>query len=182
MTGGWPNTIWSEARQIGALLQWPEMPGDGATPDRFFAALRAEGRNGEAALFLGQALPRYEAVQWAAEVVARHDAGAAPAIMAAVHDWLHAPSDARRRAAHAAIDPTADPGAAEHCALAVFMSGGSLLPDEDPPQPASKDATGRFAAGAVLIATARASDRADALAEALDRGETLAQCGQEGRP
>jgi hypothetical protein len=178
---GWSRTIWTEARQINALLGWPPQPGDNARPDRFFDALRAEGRNRDATRFLGQALPRYEAVLWAARTVGRCSPHADPRVMDAVAAWLAAPSDALRRAAYDAARGAPDPSAARLCALAVFTSGGSLAPEDKPPYPAPKATVGRFAAGAVLIAAANSLPREAALDRALDDGNRLAMGEPEGQ-
>lgn len=176
----WARTIWTEARQIGAILRWPPAPGDGVSPERFFQMLRDEGRSHDAALFLGQALPRYEAVLWAARTVASCRPTANVAVMAAVTAWLHDPSDSHRRMAYAEADGVPEPTAAKLCALAVFMSGGSIALDGEPMLPAPKDATGKFAAAAVLTATADDDDPKAALARALDDGEKLARGEPEG--
>jgi len=178
---GWARTIWTEARQIGALLGWPPMEGDDATPEIFFAWLRMEGRDRDAARFLGQALPRYETVLWAARTVERHAKSADGPALTAVEDWLREPSEPHRRAAYEAGLAAANPGAARLCCLAAFTSGGSLTPDGQPPYPAPKETAGRFAAGAVLIATADAPSREAALNHALDFGSGLAAGAPEGR-
>jgi hypothetical protein len=179
---GWPRTIWSEARQIGALLGWPPAPGDDAAPDRFFEGLRVEGRDRDAVRFLGQALPRYEAVLWAARTVEHGSPQADPRAMAAVSAWLGDPSEAHRRAAYDAARAAPDPSAARLCGLAVFTSGGSLAPEGKAPYPAPKVAVGRFAAGAVLIAVADSPSRDATLQWALDYGSRLATGAPEGQP
>lgn len=179
---GWPRTIWTEARQIGALLGWPPTPGDGAAPDRFLEALRAQGRERDAVRFLGQALPRYEAVLWAARTVEHGSAQADPRVMASVSAWLGDPSETHRRAAYDVARTAPDPSAARLCGLAVFTSGGSLAPEGKPPYPAPKAAVGRFAAGAVLIAVADSPSRDAALHRALDYGSRLAAGVPEGQP
>jgi hypothetical protein len=181
MTEGWTRTIWSEARQIGALLRWPREPGDDAAPHAFFETLRAEGRSREAAMFLGQALPRYEAVLWAARAAEHHAAEADSHAMAAVRTWLREPSDLHRRAAHDAARQIRWPTAAQLCALAVYTSGGSLASDDRPPFPAPKDAAGRFAAGAVLIAAADSPAHEQVLDQALDFGSRIASSEPEGK-
>ena len=180
----WGRVKWSEARQVCAILDWPEeqaaAPLDGA-PSAFYAALRAAGREADAANFLGQALPRLEAVAWAARSV-RDLQGAArkgpeAAALKAALLWIQDPTESRRRAAYDAA-AAADAASAEAlAALAVFYSGGSVAPPDCPPLPAPRDAAGRFAAGAVLVAAARAPDMAAALGKCLDAGEALASEG-----
>ena len=181
----WGRVKWSEARQVCAILDWPPeeapAPLDGP-PSAFYEALRAAGREADAANFLGQALPRLEAVAWAARSVRDLQGGAsrkgpeAGALKAALL-WIQDPTEGRRRAAYDAA-VAADAASPEAlAALAVFYSGGSVAPPDCPPVPAPRDAAGRFAAGAVLVAAARTADMAGALAKCLDAGEALASEG-----
>jgi hypothetical protein len=161
----WPAMIWSQARQVTALLGWPAMPGDEAVPSRFFAAQ-----------FLGLSLPRYEAVAWAARVLGdrRLSRGAEGATMGAVLAWLREPTDAARRAAATAAESIDDPSPAKLCATAVFLSGGSITPPDQEPIPAARHGTGLLTAGAILIASYASDDPAAFLAAALDAGAGIA--------
>jgi hypothetical protein len=181
----WGRVKWSEAGQVSAVLGWSEAAAPAPLrdpPQAFYAALRAAGRDADAANFLAQALPRLEAVAWAARSVRdlRDGAASADAETAALNAallWVQDPSEQRRRAAHAASE-SADPASPEAlAALAAFYSGGSVAPADCPPLPAPPDAAGRFAAGAVLVAAARADDMAAALATCLTAGEALAAEG-----
>ncbi|HWA61609.1 MAG TPA: hypothetical protein VG939_09545, partial [Caulobacteraceae bacterium] len=177
----WDRVRWTEAGQIAELLGWPApSPEDGRSPPQaFFARLRADGRLHDAAFFLGQALPRFETVAWAAGTVrsfkpAGQDRDEA---LDAALAWLNDPSEANRRTAYEAAGraPQASPG--RLAALAAFFSGGSMSPEGQPPVPAPRDAAGRFAAGAVLLASIQSSDQTASLTHALDQGETLAAKG-----
>ena len=179
----WPRTIWAQARQINALLRWPAMPGDDAPPDRFFEQLRAEDRAAEAALFLGQALPRFEAVLWAAQVAAPVAGPTEAAAMAAVQAWLANPAEPERRAAGAAALHGPPAAAATLAASAVFHSGGSIAPPDRPPAAPPREVAGRLAAVAVLAAVATAGrDHRAALDHALDLGTALARREAEMTP
>lgn len=176
----WKQVKWTEARQITSILGWPTSDQDSAPPEVVFDALRAEGRDQEAALFMGQALSRFEVVTWAARSVrdlvppeprpAEVDADA----LKAAFLWLQDPSENRRRAAFAAAEAATDTGPQRLCALAVFFSGGSLVADHLQPVPAPKDAAGKIAAGAVLTAAAASGRRAEAIESAFKLGEALA--------
>jgi hypothetical protein len=179
----WTHVKWTEAGQVAAVLGWEPDASDGQTPEARFDGLRAEGRDGEAAFFLGQALPRYEAVAWATRAV-RDLAPAEPSspegeAMKSALLWLQDPSDGRRRAAFEAAQRAADPSPQRLCALAVFFSGGSMAPDHLQPVPPPKDVAGKFAAGAVLLAATASGRRDEALAGAFSLGEELA-CGRTG--
>jgi len=188
VTAEWTRVKWSEARQITRLLAWEASPGDpdgSAPPRRYFEALRAAGRGVEAADFLGQALPRWETVAWAARAVRdlTDPADAKPANAAALKSallWVQDPTEARRRAAFDAAEAAPATSAERFAALAAFFSGGSIAPADCDPLPAARDAAGRFAAGAVLLAAFSAPDPASALSRCLDSGAALAGPAEEG--
>jgi hypothetical protein len=175
--GRWTQVRWTEAGQVTALLGWPRSAEDAKAPEVFFDDLRAQGRDDEAAMFLGQALPRFEVVSWAARTVRdltpveRSPDG--DALKAALL-WLQDPSEIRRRAAFDAAQLAGDTAPQRLCALAVFFSGGSLAPENLQPVPAPKEVAGRFAAGAVLAAASASGRRTEALEQALKLGEALA--------
>jgi hypothetical protein len=177
----WTGTVWTEAGQVRAVLGWPPAPDDALPPETFFAKAYGEGRLAEAVRFLGQVLPRFEAVRWAIRDVARLRDGMAEgpaAAFDAAEAWLRDPSDARRRAAHAAGVRLTRPSPGGLCALAVFTSGGSVAPEDKPPVPAPKAAAGKFAAGAVLLAATESGQAEAWLRETLQHGEAVVR----GRP
>lgn len=182
----WTRVKWSEAGQIAELLGWDEDLGQDAraAPSSFFDGLRQAGRLADAAFFLGQALPRYETVAWGARAVRdlRGDGlGRGPeadALKAALL-WVQDPSESRRRVAFEAAQKARDDSPERLAALAAFFSGGSMAPNDCPPVPAPKEAAGRFAAGAVVLAATRTGDQAQALARALDVGAAIAALGLE---
>jgi hypothetical protein len=174
----WPRTIWSEARQINSLNGLPDMPDDHLPPADFFRLLRRAGRDREAALFLAQALPRYEAVAWAAAVIGGIAEAQPPALRAAldaVRAWLDDPTEARRRVTGDVAGRTDPPAAATLCALAAFHAGGAIAPGDGPAPPAPRGLTGRFAGAALIAAAASAGDTARQLARALDAGDQIAR-------
>jgi hypothetical protein len=181
----WRRVKWTEARQVSAILGWPEEEAAAALtspPREYFLALRSAGRDADAAAFLGQALPRLEAVAWGARSVrdlrenVRKDSAEAAALKAALL-WVQDPSESRRRACFDAAMAADGASAEALAAMAAFYSGGSVAPPDNPPVPAPKDAAGRFASGAVLVAAAGAPDMAAALARCLDAGEAMASAG-----
>jgi hypothetical protein len=181
--GRWTQVRWTEAGQVTANLGWPRSADDAQPPEIFFDALRAQGREPEAALFLGQALPRYEVVAWAARAVrelAPPDRTPDGEALKAALLWLQDPSDSRRRAAFEASERAGDGSPQRLCALAVFFSGGSLAPDHLQPVLPPKETAGKFAAAAVIRAAAAGGQPKDALRQALDLGEALAR-GEGGK-
>lgn len=176
--GRWKHVKWTEAGQVGSILGWKPAADDRSDPEVRFDALRAAGKPDEAAMYLGQALSRFEAVAWAARAVRdlspperpRADSDALKAALL----WLQDPSESRRRAAFDAAQAASDSGPERLCALAAFFSGGSMAPETVQPVLAPKDATGRLAAAAVLMAAMATDRHIEALNKALDWGEALA--------
>jgi hypothetical protein len=180
----WTRVKWTEAAQVTSLLDPKADPAEGgrAPPERHFADLRKAARLDDAVFFLGLALPRYETVGWAARAVRdmgdglprpRADTDALKAALL----WVQDPTEPRRRAAFDAAQLADESGPERLTAMAAFMSGGSLTPDDCPPVPAPKDVAGRMAAGAVLLAASRSADRKAAINQALDAGDLIAQQG-----
>lgn len=177
----WQRVKWSEAGQILALLKVKAAPDTARKPpELYYADLVRDGRFDEAVKFLALALPRLEAVAWAATTVrdCGHDADPPEAeALKAVLSWLQDPAENRRRTAYDAAQ-ACDPASAEAmAAMAAFYSGGSVAPPDCEPLPAPHDSAGRFAAVAILIAAARSDDGDAVLAKALKDGERLAQEG-----
>jgi hypothetical protein len=181
--GEWARVKWTEAAQIAAVLSWDDLGADArSTPETFFKKLVDAGRLNEATFFLGQALPRFETVAWAARLVRetsrwlslpdpRGDALKATLL------WVQDPSDIRRRAAFDAASRVRTGGSERLAALAAFFSGGSLSPAAYAPVLAPSDAAGRLAAGAVLAAAAESPDRKATLYRALQSGGDIAKRG-----
>ncbi|MFL5297562.1 MAG: DUF6931 family protein [Phenylobacterium sp.] len=176
--GRWKQVKWTEARQLTSILGWPATDRDDQPPEGFFDGLRAEGRNHEAAMFLGQALPRFEVVTWAARSVRDLSPPQPPPADAdalkAAFLWLQDPSENRRRAAFEAASAADTVAPQRLCALAVFFSGGSLAPENLEPVLAPKETAGKFAAAAVISAASASGKPAEALDAALKLGEALA--------
>ena len=179
----WKQVKWTQAGQVAAILGWPESERDADAPEVFFDRLLRDGRTDDAALFLGQALPRFEAVAWAAQAVRDLTAADIPepdaeALKAALL-WLQDPSETRRRAAFDAAAKAGGVSPQRLCAMAVFFSGGSMAPADREPLLPPKDTAGTFAAGAVLTAATRSPRRQESLRSALALGDALAS-GREG--
>jgi hypothetical protein len=187
----WTRVKWGEAGQVVSVLGWDEDEDAPAVdarlkPKAYFDALVADGRYADAVGFLAQALPRLEAVAWAARTVQDLREGAvkprsaeAEALKAALL-WIQDPSEPRRRAAYQAAEACPKPTAEKLAAFAAFFSGGSIAPAEQPAVLAPRDAAGRFAAGAVLAAAAQSADMSAALKQALESGDAIAARGLAG--
>lgn len=180
----WSKVKWTEAAQVAVLLDdEADLGEDGRTkPKVYFEKLREGGQLNEATFFLGQALPRFETVAWAARTVRDlretplkpgPDADALKATLL----WVQDPSDTRRRAAFDAANRIKGASAERLVALAAFFSGGSITPADVAPVPAPKEAAGRFSAGAVLLAAVATADKNAALNKALDAGSVMADQG-----
>lgn len=172
----WNRVKWTEAGQIAAQLDDVAIPPEDATaaPRDWWAAQVAAGELGLAIRFLAMALPRLEAVAWAAQAVERAKVrgDADRAAMAAVSRWIAAPDDALRRAAWAHCEPIDGP--IRFLGAALFFSGGSIAPADLEAVHPAPTLCGTAAAGAVLAAAHRSTDPHAALAEALAAGDRIA--------
>ena len=181
---GWDQVRWTEARQVVALMGIEEeaQPAPGITPQAHFAAVRDGGDRDDALAFLGQALPRFEALAWACTIL-EEEAGRHPlpardrrALDVALR-WLGDPSDDRRRAARDAAEDARERAPERMLGMAVFCSGGSIsLPDLPPVLPPAEVA-GRLAATAISLAAYRSGDPVAVLDRALDLGDKVAAQG-----
>lgn len=161
--------------------------GDGAEPpEAYWASLRAGGRRQPAADFLAHALPRLEAVAWAARTVRdlQPEGSGAPAegrALRAALFFVQDPTDARRRACFDAAQACTEAGPEVLAAYAAFFSGGSMAPPEQIAVQPPRYASARFAAGAVKSAAAPVRGDWSALDAALDAGAALARDGLDAR-
>lgn len=180
----WTRVKWTEARQIAEALELDpeEWPAPEVSPQDGLALFQQGRETPDVLQYLGQALPRFEAVAWAAHVLERHADGLAPLQRQAldrVQRWLGEPTDAFRRAAYEAAGRARANSAEQMLAEAVYFSGGSVsepdLPAVLPPQ----SVCGRFAAGAVTVACQRAADPAAAMQAAIAAGDRVARGGIE---
>jgi len=185
----WTNIRWTEAGQIADLMELPreEVPEPDMVPRAFYLAARRRDDLETALSFLAHALPRYDAVAWAARVLERLAAAAPPdpserqALDHALR-WIEDPSDEHRRAAFDAAESAAAESPERLLALAVFLAGGSLAPADLPAVLPEASLGGRFAACALIAAAHRSGDPNAALAGALDLGEKIAEGGVEALP
>ena len=174
----WSRTVWSDAGQIARQIN-PESPpheSDRLPPHQRFAELTGQGRRNDAVMFLAHALPRYECVVWAAQVLLeagiadRHDP-----LMVAVLRWIDQPGDALRRTAGDLAKGARRNTPACKLAFAVMMSGGSVAPPELPAVQPPPDVCAAMVAGAVLGGIYDLRDPAPALDLALRLGEAIAK-------
>ena len=182
--GDWNTVKWTEARQIAAAMGMdePKRPAPGVDPQSYFRTLRENGDLNAAVSYLGLALPRFEAVAWAAHTLqSRTKTTKLPPLDRQALDralrWLEEPTDEFRRAAFDAAEKASSKSPENLLGLAVFVSGGSLAPPDLPAVNPPQEVCGRVAAAAILVA-AHASDKPEvALTAALDTGERIAAEG-----
>jgi hypothetical protein len=183
----WNRVKWSEAAQVIEQLDWAPAPDDVGRepPELYFQNLRKTSRLEDAVFFLGMALPRQETVAWAARSVrdileGRERPRADVDALRAALLWVQDPSEPRRRAAFEAAKLANHACAERLAAMAVFLSGGSLAPENVQPVPGPSDVAGRIGAGAILVAAAQRPDRIAAINTALDEGDAIARWGLNG--
>ncbi len=125
----------------------------------FFNSLVAQKKHQPAVTFLAFALPKKEAVLWAA-LCAKLAGGpnGAPlppkqaAALQAAQRWVQNPTDENRRAAYPAAEAATFGTPAGCAALAAFLSGGSLAPPDLTAIPPPEYACGQTAGHAVIVA------------------------------
>lgn len=126
------------------------------SPRQYLDALAKAGHLPDAARFLAFALPRREAVWWAAQCVRQAPAATADekaaAALAAAEAWAADPSDDNRRTAFAAAEAAGFDKPAACAALAAFLTEGSMAPAHLQPVPAPAHAGPAAAAAAVVLA------------------------------
>jgi hypothetical protein len=148
-----------------------------------FLVLEQKGLLLEATKWAAHALPRREAVWWACMCI-RHTAPkeqtqAERELVVAAELWVRKPSDENRRAAFALGQKVGFTSAEALIAMAVFLSGESLSPLDQPAVPPPADAAGRAVAGVVALAAVRGRPERHAarLARFLDSASDIANGG-----
>ena len=177
----WAMVTWSQARQVTDLLgiKGADAPRAGTTPAAWFESLKSGDRGNDAISFLGLALPRYEAIVWASQVMMRlghaeRDLDNMRAFEVA-QQWIRDPSEKLRRQAFALADAMGDNTAEKLLLLAIYFSGGSIAPEDLQPVHPKEDITGHLTSTAVKLTVLNAADAGAAMREALAMGEALAQ-------
>ena len=184
MTDAWTAVRLTEARQVAALMgvDRDDQPAHDVAARQHFDALRSSGQRSAALDYLGHALPRLEAIAWAARIVG--DAAAAePPSSRARHAldvalrWLEEPSEAHRRAAGEAAEAISRPVAERLLASAIFYSGGLIAAVGAAPIVPPEHVAARYAVGAIRAVAHRGGDSAAAIERALTLGERIAERG-----
>lgn len=101
-------------------------------------------------------LPAAESIRWAAGIVrsmsTARPASLRAAALAAVDAWLEEPDEATRRQAWESAEQAGFEHTESCLAMAVFFSGGSIAPVDQPELPPSENLHAASVAGAVLLA------------------------------
>jgi len=169
----WTRSSLTDAGQVLALIE----PKSAATRGtlgplaEWHARLVAAGKLSAAVEFIAHALPRYECIAWTAQaalatgIIDRTD----PAVIA-VLQWLDDPCDALRRT----VADAAEAGAQDPLSLlcqAVFLSGGSIAPEDLAPVHAPADVCAKLAAAALVVGAYSSADPQAALRQIIELGE-----------
>ncbi len=133
--------------------------GDAATPAAGLDRLAAEGFLIEAARLCAHALPRREAVWWAARCAEATAPDALPEAdgqaRALAESWVRRIADDTRRAAMAQAELGGFQSPEAWVAVAAFWSGDSMSPLGQPKVPPAPHLTGVAVSGAVILASVR---------------------------
>ncbi len=178
----WQRVKWTDSNQIfEALEEAPPETVRVADPHLQFDALIAAGHLYLAVRFLALALPRYESIVWAARAIRGPNApppssGGANA-MAAIDRWIRDPDEPHRRAVWTAGQAAEENTPERLTAMATFLSGGSIAPEDLQPVQPDANLCARLSAAAVLAQAYRTDDPAAFLRVALDSGAKIAAEG-----
>lgn len=161
---------------IQALRQAP-------TADGALRLLAAGGAVEAAIELLSQALPRREAIWWAATCVRETLPEPPPASEARMLDgaeaWVRRPGDEQRRAVYALANVEGADSAGGFVALATFFAGDSLAPAGQQAVPPPSHVAGAMVGNAIRLAAVRAEPEkaGERLALFLDIGIDIASGG-----
>ena len=179
---GWAVVQWTQAHQIGKImkLKGPKLPPTGITPDQHFRALVDGDRQAEAVAFLAHALPRYELIMWATRLLGavRPDSEREGEDLRAIdiaRRWVRDPADEIRRQAWTMADSMEESSPEKLLLNAIFMSGGSIAPEDLPPVHPPEETAAHLAGAAIALAAYNTPSPVSALATALEMGENLAK-------
>jgi hypothetical protein len=129
---------------------------DGMEPRPYLDLLIEKQHHADAVRLLAHSMPKREAMWWAC-LCSRPEAGAAvpPPVAAAqkaAEDWITAPNDEKRRAAHVAAQAAGVGTPAGLTCEAVFFSEGSLGPPQYQAVPPPEHLAATTAANAIILA------------------------------
>lgn len=173
----WTRSTWTDAAQLSEAVNPRKVPegAAGKPPHEWYARLLDGNKLFEAVEFVAHALPRYECAAWAAQALLEIKAAdRLDPVMVAVLRWIDEPSDALRRACNDQAEACRFDTPAKLLAQAVFLSGGSLAPEEYEPVLPPPDVCAKLAAGAVLSGAYAGDDPNGALRTILRLGEAMA--------
>lgn len=180
----WARVPWTEAGQIVALLGSKTddaEPGAAEDPKTYFDKLVGSDALVDAATFIGVALPRLEAVQWAARVLSPATALESKPYRKRLSDgirrWLDNPDETRRRELWSIVAERDTPSPEWLLASAIFFSGGSIAPEDVAHVQPPPEVCGKLAASAVIAAAHETDEPASALRKAVLAGDLIASKG-----
>ncbi|WP_343610904.1 hypothetical protein [Novosphingobium sp.] len=177
----WRSIHLTQARQVAALMGvTQELPAPEVGLRAHYEELKASDPT-QALNFIAHALPRFEAILWAAAVVAGTQ-GPAPTreehiTRSAIRHWMEVQDDATRRAAHDSAQNLSRDLPERSLASAIFYSGGSIAPVKAAPVLPVPGLANRLAAIAVMQAAYRSGDAPGLIAHALSQAEGVAEHG-----
>lgn len=181
---GWDQVKWTQARQVADLMKLDisTLRNPDADPESGYRELRERDETSVAIRYIGHALPRFEAVAWAAHLLRGWSDSANLGVaerqaLDSTMRWLEEPTDEYRRAALQAAEAADGNSAEQLLGYAVFMSGGSISEPDLPAVQPPPEVCGRLAVSAILVSAYRTANPPDALAAACEAGEKVASLG-----
>lgn len=184
--GEWKTVRLTEALQVHELIddEEREQPEEDLPLRAYYETTRTSDPM-YAIDIIGHALPCREVISWAAGLL--NEQARAIALeprnqhaLDCVLRWLGDPDDEYRRAAYEAAEAAHPKSPARLLGMAVFMSGGSLAPEDSSPVLPDGVSCNRLAVAAVKSEAYRGTDTAGFIARALSAAEAIAESKNNG--
>jgi hypothetical protein len=178
----WISVSWTKAQQIKGLYEKRAVMllDPHLTPEAYYLTLIAQKEHNEAIFYVAHALPRFEAIVWAGKVfdmlrpLSDLDAEGQQA-STLIKRWVNDPDEGKRRACYAFAETMDETTPEKLVLLAIFLSGGSMAPEDFTPVHPKEDITAKLVAAALIDVVTQSGHRETALIKTLEIGERIAQ-------
>jgi hypothetical protein len=182
----WEKVSWTNAQQVLEMISEDAVDDVPAAdlalaPDAYCAGLVKANELSDATNFIGHALPRYEAIVWAAQTLMANGAfDRTHPLVVSILRWVDNPEDGLRRHIRDLAGQERKITPAKNLGNAIFFSGGSISEPDLPPVLPPSDACGKLAAASIIIAAYKTADPAKVFTSAIELGGKFAVSGVGG--
>lgn len=172
----WSRSSWTDSGHILAMIDPSSPPGEasGRPLHEWHAHLVETGDLDGAIDFMAHALARYDCIVWAARAaIAIGAIDRSDPLAVTVLQWIDNPEDSLRRAAGAAAETVKADTPVKLLCLAVYVSGGSLAPEDMTAVQPPSEICATLAAAALLLGAHNQPDPDEAMRQVLEFGEAM---------